>query len=188
MLLSNMSANECSIFELIGNDFGAVHKYEVTLDMLSTYHNITKSMHTLKTCLKEAGLFQRKENSPQAEVRRAILSELCGPGRLWGYQTMWQVLQQKHKLRVKCDAVMRLLQQLHPRGGFEKTEFYETHISLHGSELYMAHRWLQQTETLWLGPIRKYRWLFTMWLVCGNTNPSDKAHNYIMPRMLVSSQ
>lgn len=116
ILLSNMSASECSFIELIRGYFDVGRKYEVILVMLSTYHTITMGMRTLKTCLKEAGLFRRKQYSPQAEVRRAILSELRGPGWLWGYRTMWQVLQQKHKLRGKRDVVIRLLRQLHPQG------------------------------------------------------------------------
>ena len=73
------------------------------------------SIHTLKSRLREAGLYRRKNFSQLDEVRHAILTELRGPGQLFGYRTMWQVLQQKHKLRVKRHTVMRLLKQLNPQ-------------------------------------------------------------------------
>lgn len=84
--------------------------------MLKCNHDISISMRTLKTHLKESGLYRRGNYSPLPEVRRAILSELRGPGQLFGYRTMWQVVKQKHKLHVKLSVVMRLLRQLNPQG------------------------------------------------------------------------
>lgn len=44
------------------------------------------------------------------------MCELRGPGQLFGYRTMWQVLKQKYKLNVKRSEVMRLLSALNPVG------------------------------------------------------------------------
>lgn len=104
--------------EVIKDYFDQGYTYAVILDMLSTLHNIKMSLRSLKTRLKETELFRRKDVtlSPLVDVRNAILMELRGPGRLFGYQTMWQVLKQKYKLTVKRSAVMRLLKQLYAQG------------------------------------------------------------------------
>lgn len=101
--------------EAIKHYFDAGHTYEVIVDMLSTFHNITMSVRTLKTRLREAGLYRRKNYSPLAQVRRAILTELRGPGQLFGYRTMWQVL------LFIITVVMRLLKQLNPQGTYLRT-------------------------------------------------------------------
>ena len=171
--------------ELIKDYFDAGHKYEVIVDMLSTFHSITMSVRTLKTRLRETGLYRRKNHSPLAQVRRAILTELRGPGQLFGYRTMWQVLKQKYKLRVKRGVVMRLLKQLNPQG----------------TDLRTRRRFMRRTYHL-MGP--NYMWHVDsydkmkpfglalsgcidgfsrriMWFVCGatNNNPSVIAYNYI---------
>ncbi|MED6243756.1 hypothetical protein ATANTOWER_026188 [Ataeniobius toweri] len=95
--------------------------YAVILDMLRTNHDVSVSVRMLKTLLKEAGLYRRRNYSPLHEVRHAIMTELRGPGQLFGNRTMWQVLKQKHKLRVKRDGVMRRLRQLNPQGIAQRT-------------------------------------------------------------------
>ncbi|XP_057190659.1 uncharacterized protein LOC130554804 [Triplophysa rosa] len=89
--------------------------------MLLTYHDIKISLRSLKRRLKNAGLFRRKNYSLLSDVRNAIRAELRGPGQLFGYRMMWLALQQKHKLRVKRDDVMRLLKELNPRGTDQRT-------------------------------------------------------------------
>lgn len=153
--------------------------------MLSTFHNVNISLRTLKTRLKEAGLNRRLNYSPLPEVRRAILIELEGPGQLFGYRTMWQVLQQKHRLRVKRDVVMRLLKQLNPRGTALRTRRRFTRRTYHSmGPNYIWHvDGYDKLKPFGLGLSgcidgfsRKI-----MWLVCGptNNNPSVIAHNYI---------
>ncbi|KAL4009749.1 hypothetical protein ACER0C_003601 [Sarotherodon galilaeus] len=111
--------------------FDSGHTYEVILDMLKTNHEISISLRTLKTHLKEAGLYRRGNYSPLPEVRRAILNELRGPGQLFGYRTMWQVLKQKHKLHVKRSVVMVLLRQLNPQGIVSRTRRRFTRRTYH---------------------------------------------------------
>ena len=55
--------------EVIKDYFDAGHTYEVIVDMLSAFHSITMSVRFLKTCLREAGLYRRKNHSPFAQVR-----------------------------------------------------------------------------------------------------------------------
>lgn len=50
-------ANEPMLAEYIKSYFDAGHEYPIILDMLSTYHQVTMSICTLKTHLKQAGLF-----------------------------------------------------------------------------------------------------------------------------------
>lgn len=62
MLRHNMSLNE-STDAFIRCNFYSVHSYDFIVDMLSTLHRINMSTRTLKTCLKEARLFRRKNCS-----------------------------------------------------------------------------------------------------------------------------
>jgi len=59
-------------FAIFKNYFDAGHTYDVIVDMLSTNHNIRMSIRTLKSRLREAGLYRRKNYSQLDEVRRAI--------------------------------------------------------------------------------------------------------------------
>ncbi|XP_034562257.1 uncharacterized protein LOC117828944 [Notolabrus celidotus] len=102
--------------DLIEQYFNKGHTYSVILEMLSSHHEIHISIGTLKSRLKDLGLQRRGGFSSLNAVRRAISSELLGPGQLFGYRTMWITLKQKHGLRVKRETVMRMLRQLNPRG------------------------------------------------------------------------
>ncbi|KAI9547185.1 hypothetical protein NQZ68_020006 [Dissostichus eleginoides] len=79
------------------------------------------SLRTLKARLKELGLRRRGDYSSTSEVRRAIFSELRGPGQMFGYRTMWLTLKQKHRLHVKRETVMRMLRELNPLGTLSRT-------------------------------------------------------------------
>ncbi|KAI9516530.1 hypothetical protein NQZ68_016032 [Dissostichus eleginoides] len=89
--------------------------------MLSTHHDINMSLRNLKSRLKELGLRRRGDYSSTSEVRRAIFSELRGPGQMFGYRTMWLTLKQKHGLHVKRETVMRMLRELNPLGTLSRT-------------------------------------------------------------------
>ncbi|XP_030607838.1 uncharacterized protein LOC115795856 [Archocentrus centrarchus] len=165
--------------------FESGHTYEVILDMLRTNHDVSFSMRTLKTHLKEAGLYRRRNYSPLPEVRHAIMTELRGPGQLFGYRTMWQVLKQKHKLRVKRDGVMRLLRQLNPQGIAMRTRRRFTRRTYHSmGPNYIWHvdgyDKLKPFGLALSGCIDGFSRRM-MWLVCGatNNNPSVIALNYI---------
>ncbi|XP_039454836.1 uncharacterized protein LOC120433158 isoform X1 [Oreochromis aureus] len=153
--------------------------------MLKCNRDISISMRTLKTHLKESGLYRQGSYSPLPEVRRAILSELRGPGQLFGYRTMWQVLKQKHKLRVKRDVVMRLLRQLNPQGIALRTRRRFTRRTYHSmGPNYIWHvdgyDKLKPFGLALSGCIDGFSRRL-MWLVCGatNNNPAVIAHNYI---------
>lgn len=153
--------------------------------MLSTFHNITMSVRTLKTRVREAGLSRRKNYSPLAQVRRAILTELRGPGQLFGYRTMWQVLKQKHKLRVKRAVVMTLLKQLNPQGTYLRTHrrfMRRTYHSMGPNYIWHVDGYdkLKPFGLALSGCIDGFSRRI-MWLACGatNNNPSVIAYNYI---------
>ena len=84
--------------------------------MISTHHDIKMSRGTLKARLTDLGLRRQGGYSSPTEVRRATVSELSGPGQLFGYRTMWLTLKQKHGLCVKRETVMQMFRELNPRG------------------------------------------------------------------------
>ncbi|XP_034082049.1 uncharacterized protein LOC117552581 [Gymnodraco acuticeps] len=107
--------------EILREYFNEGYTYDVILDMLSTHHDINMSLRNLKARLKELGLRRRGDYSSISEVRRAIFSELRGPGQMFGYRTMWLTLKQKHGLHVKRETVMRMLRELNPLGTLSRT-------------------------------------------------------------------
>ncbi len=72
--------------------FNEGHSYAVIVDMMSSLHGVNISLKTRKSKLNEAGLYRRKDYSYPNSVSNAIRFELRGPGQLFGYRTMWQVL------------------------------------------------------------------------------------------------
>lgn len=174
-----------SELSIIKQYFDAGHQYDVIVDMLSTIHGLEMSLRTLKNRLREAGLFRRRNYSPLCEVRRAIMSELDGPEILFGYRTMWQVLLQKHRLRVKRDIVMRLLRQLNPQQTALRRRRRFTQRTYHSmGPNYIWHvdgyDKLKPFGLALSGCIDGFSRRI-MWLVCGpsNNNPSVIAHHYI---------
>ncbi|XP_054886887.1 uncharacterized protein LOC129360588 [Poeciliopsis prolifica] len=165
--------------------FESGYTYEVILDMLQTNHEVSVSLRSLKAHLKVAGLHRRGNYSPLSDVRRAIMTELRGPGQLFGYRTMWQVLKQKHNLRVKRDVVMRLLRQLNPQGIALRTRRKFTRRTYHSmGPNYIWHvdgyDKLKPFGLAISGCIDGFSRRM-MWLVCGatNNNPSVIAQHYI---------
>ncbi|KAI7809774.1 hypothetical protein IRJ41_016386, partial [Triplophysa rosa] len=141
---------------------------------LLTYHDIKISLRSLKRHLKNAGLFRRKSYSLLSDVRNAIRAELRGPGQLFGYRMMWLALQQKHKLRVKRDDVMRLLKELIPRGTDQRTRrrfFRRTYHSMGPNYLWHVDGYdkLKQFGFGLSGCIDGFS-RRVLWLICGHTN------------------
>lgn len=58
---NNYVTHTDSELPIIQQYFDAGHKYDVILDTLLTFHDIRTSVRTLKTRLKETGLFRRTE-------------------------------------------------------------------------------------------------------------------------------
>lgn len=176
---------EPAIAAAIEEYFASGHTYEVILDLLRTNHETFISLRTLKSHLKKSGLSRRINYSPLHEVRRAIVTELRGPGQLFGYRTMWQVLKQKYKLCVKRDIVMRLLRQLNPIGLSLRSRRRFTRRTYHSmGPNYIWHvdgyDKLKPFGLALSGCIDGFSRKM-MWLTCGSTNnnPSVIAHNYI---------
>ena len=103
--------------------FNEGHSYNVIVDMMSCLHGVHISLRSLKSKLNEAGLYCREDYSSTNAIIRAIRLELHGPGQLFGYRMMWQVLKQKYNLHVKRDQVMNLLWELSPWGCKRNTHF-----------------------------------------------------------------
>lgn len=102
--------------ELIKKYFSEGHTYEVILDLLKTHHDVHMSLRSLTYRLNQLGLRKRGNYSNLHEVQAVIRSELRGPGQMFGYRTMWQVLKQKYNLTVKRKDVMTLLSEMNPVG------------------------------------------------------------------------
>ncbi|XP_049333540.1 uncharacterized protein LOC111189804 isoform X1 [Astyanax mexicanus] len=176
---------EEEIMDLCVGYFNAGHSYGVIVDMMFTLHGVSLSLLSLKTKLKEAGLFHRKQYSSTNAVRNAIRLELRGPGQLFGYRKMWQVLKQKYRLRVKRDVVMLLLQELNPRGcemSARRRFVRRTYHSMGPNYLWHADGYdkLKPFGLALSGCIDGFSRKI-LWLVCGPTNndPSVIAHNFL---------
>ena len=116
----------------------------------------------------------RKYYRSRTTVINAIREELRGPGQLFGYRTMWQVLRQKYHLKVKRDNVMNLLRELNPRGcerRARRRSIRRTYHSLGANYMWHADGY-DELKPFWLaisgcidGFSRK-----VLWLKCGPTN------------------
>ncbi|KAL6460937.1 hypothetical protein MHYP_G00309030 [Metynnis hypsauchen] len=153
--------------------------------MMASLHGVNISLRCLKTKFKEAGLYRRKEYSSTNAVRNAIRLELYGPGQLFGYRTMWQVLKQKYNLRVKRDDVMVLVRELNPRGCEMRARrrfVRRTYHSMGPNYIWHADGYdkLKPYSLALSGCVDGFSRKI-LWLVCGptNNNPSVIAHNFL---------
>ncbi|KAL6486342.1 hypothetical protein MHYP_G00057340 [Metynnis hypsauchen] len=165
--------------------FRESHSYDVIVDMMASLHGVNISLRCLKTKFKEAGLYRRKEYSSTNAVRNAIRLELYGPGQLFGYRTMWQVLKQKYNLRVKRDDVMVLVRELNPRGCEMRARrrfVRRTYHSMGPNYIWHADGYdkLKPYGLALSGCVDGFSRKI-LWLVCGptNNNPSVIAHNFL---------
>lgn len=165
--------------------FNEGHSYAVIVDLMSCLHGVRISLRSLKSKLNEAGFYRRKDYSPTHTIRRAIRQELRGPGQLFGYRTMWQVLKQKHKLRVKRDHVMNLLRELNPRGCERRANrrfVRRTYHSMGPNYMWHADGYdkLKPFGLAISGCIDGFS-RKVMWLACGPTNndPNVIAHYFL---------
>uniref|UniRef100_A0A3P9JDE3 Integrase core domain-containing protein n=1 Tax=Oryzias latipes TaxID=8090 RepID=A0A3P9JDE3_ORYLA len=165
--------------------FNEGHSYSVILDMLLSLHGVRMSLRTLKSKLNQSGLYRRKYYSSRTTVINAIRAELRGPGQLFGYRTMWQVLKQKHQLQVKRDTVMELLRELNPRGCQSRARrrfIRRTYHSLGPNYMWHADGYdkLKPFGLAISGCIDGFS-RKVLWLKCGatNNNPTVIAHNFL---------
>lgn len=165
--------------------FNEGHSYNVIVDMMSSLHGINISLRTLKSILSQAGLYRRKNYSSPNAVINAIRLELRGPGHLFGYRTMWQVLKQKYNLRVRRDDVMNLLRELNPRGCERRARrrfIRRTYHSMGPNYMWHADGYdkLKPFGLAISGCIDGFS-RKVLWLECGptNNNPRVIAHNFL---------
>ncbi|CAL8372929.1 unnamed protein product [Arctogadus glacialis] len=161
------------------------HSYAAIVDMMSCLHDVQISLRSLKGKLNDAGLYRRRNFSSRDAVIRTIRLELRGPGQLFGYRTMWQVLKQKYKLQVRRDLVMTLLRELNPQGCERRTRrrfVRRTYHSMGPNYVWHADGYdkLKPFGLALSGCIDGFS-RKVLWLVCGPTNndPTVIAHYYL---------
>lgn len=169
---------------LIEQYFHAGHTYKAIVDLLNAEHDICVSLRTVKSRLSSLGLF-RREYSQSEDVRRAVVRELQGPGQLFGYRTMWQVLKNKYRVNAKRSDVMRLLAEINPSGTEarrRKRFARRTYHSLGPNYLWHADGYdkLKPFGFAISGCIDGFSRKI-MWLSCGptNNNPAVIAKNFM---------
>ena len=102
--------------DIIRDYFKKNYTYKTILQLLEKYHAIEISRSTLLNKLKEYGLRRRGNTIDRDQVRRYILEELDGSGKLLGYRAMWRRLQSKHGLQIPRSTVETVLREVDPEG------------------------------------------------------------------------
>ncbi|XP_061600124.1 uncharacterized protein LOC133462737 [Cololabis saira] len=171
--------------ELIHKYFTEGHTYEIILDLLTTKHNISMSLGTLKRRLQDADLTRRTNYTPIATVRAAISEEIQGSGKLLGYRAMWQTLKQKYSFTVRRCDVMHLMGELDPLGKEKRSRRKFVRRSYHSNgpnEVWHVDGYdkLKPFGIAISGCIDGFS-RKVLWLKCGKSNndPRVIAQNYI---------
>ncbi|XP_046858691.1 uncharacterized protein LOC124452149 [Xenia sp. Carnegie-2017] len=102
--------------DIIRNYFTKNYTYDTILQLLQKYHGIRISRSTLLNKLKLYGLQRRGNTVDKDHVRRCIVRELDGSGKLLGYRAMWRRLQSKYGLQVPRLVAQTTLQEVDPEG------------------------------------------------------------------------
>ena len=80
------------------------------------YSAIKISRSTLLNKLKEYGLRRRRNMIDRDHVRRFILEERDGSGKMLGYRAIWKRLQSKHGLQIPHLVIQIILREVDPEG------------------------------------------------------------------------
>ena len=110
------SADNVTEKEAIEGYFCSGLTYEVILDFLRKYHNMSMSMSTLKRRLVQYNLKRNKENVNLLDVERLMRNESDGPGSVSGYRVMWHTLRVKYGVYVPRQQVAPVLKMIDPHG------------------------------------------------------------------------
>ena len=102
--------------DIIRNYFTKNYTYDAILKLLQKYHGIRISRSTLLNKLKLYGLQRRGNTVDKDHVRRCIVRELDGSGKLLGYIAMWRRLQSKYGLQVPRLVAQTTLREVYPEG------------------------------------------------------------------------
>ena len=86
--------------DIIRDCFKKNYTYKTILQLLEKYHAIEISRSALLNKLKEYGLQRRGNMIDRDHVRRCILEELDGSGKMLGYRAMWRRLQSKYGFQI----------------------------------------------------------------------------------------
>ncbi|XP_028516806.1 uncharacterized protein LOC110245566 isoform X2 [Exaiptasia diaphana] len=104
------------IDDVIREYFNAGYEYSNIVSLLLAYHGIRISISTLKRFLRKKKMRRRNVEISDVAIRRAIQTELNGPGSLLGYRGMWNKLRQDYGVNVARDKVMKILKEMDPTG------------------------------------------------------------------------
>ena len=102
--------------ELISHYFHLGYEYEVILEFLKQYHDVSLSMRSLKRRLREYGLRRNANDVDEPRLRNIIRSELRCSGGSLGYRAVWYSLRLEHKVHVPRRLVAEIIRELDPEG------------------------------------------------------------------------
>ena len=102
--------------ELISHYFHLGYEYEVILEFLKQYHDVSLSMRSLKRKLREYGLRRNANDVDEPRLRNIIRSELRCSGGSLGYRAVWYSLRLEHKVHVPRRLVAEIIREMDPEG------------------------------------------------------------------------
>ena len=100
--------------ELIEYYFNCGYSYEVILEFLERYHDISISLRTLKRRLNAYGLKKKKHEVDVARVRDLIKVEMAHAGAQSGYRSIWHALRHVHNIHPPRKMVANISKELDP--------------------------------------------------------------------------
>ena len=87
------------------------------LDFLKRdYSQYAWSLSSLDRRMRYFDVHYTDRNVTVEQVREALTKEVGGPGKLLGYRVMQKKLRQEHELKVPCDLVYAVMQDVDPEG------------------------------------------------------------------------
>ena len=87
------------------------------LDFLKRdYSQYAWSLSSLDRRMRYFDVRYTDRNVTVEQVRKAVAKEVDGPGKLLGYRAMQKKLRQEHELKVPCDLVYAVMQDVDPEG------------------------------------------------------------------------
>ena len=110
--MANVRAEQ---MELLSHYFHQGCEYEVILEFLNDYHDMSLSMRSLKRRLREYGL-RRNANDVNEQRLRNIRSKLRCSGGSLGYRAVWHSLRLEYKVCVPRRLVAEIIRELDPEG------------------------------------------------------------------------
>ena len=106
--------------ELIEYYFNCGYSYEVILEFLDRYHDISMSLRTLKRRPSAYGLKRKKHEVDVAQLWDLIKVEMAHAGAQSGYRSIWHALRHIHKIHPPRKMVADILKELDPEASLAR--------------------------------------------------------------------